>query len=54
MAWGWSLAYEVVQGTWREVDCLAMGLVLAVPRLVESGKCLAVVAVGLPLDIPGI
>ena len=54
MAWGWSLAHEVVQGTQREVDCPAVGLVLAVLGFVESGECMAGAVVGLPLDLPGI
>ena len=54
MAWGWSLAHEVVQGTLREVDCLAMGPMLTVPGLVESGEHMAGVVVGLPRDLPDI
>ena len=38
----------------EEVNCLAMGPVLAVLELVESGKCMVGAAVGLPLDLPGI
>ena len=54
LAQGWSLAHEVVWGTRREVGCLAMGLVLAVPGFVESGECVARAVVGLPLDLPEI
>ena len=38
MAWGWSLAHEVVQGTQREVDCLAMARALAVLGLWSQGS----------------
>ena len=54
LAQGWSLAHEVVRGTWREVDCLAMSLVLAVPGLVESEERISGAVVGLPLHLPGI
>ena len=54
LARGWSLAHEVVWGTWREVDCLAMGLVLAVLGLVESEEHISGAVVGLPLHLPGI
>ena len=41
-----------MQGTHREVDCLAMGPALAVLGLVESGKHMVGAVVGLPLDLP--
>ena len=44
----------MVQGTHREVDCLAMGPALAVLGLVESGERTVGAVVDLPLDLPGI
>ena len=44
----------MVQGTQREVDGLAIGLMLTVPGFVESGECVARAVVGLPLDLPEI
>ena len=53
-AQGWSLVHEVAQRTQRKLGCLPLGLVLAVPGLVESGDHMARAAVGLPLALPGI
>ena len=54
LAQGWSLAHEVVWGTRRDVGCLAMGLMLAMPASVESEERMAGAVVGLPLNLPGI
>ena len=40
--------------TRTEVGCLATGLVLAVPGLVESGERMAGAVAGLPLNLPGL